>query len=137
MRADAWKEIARELNSIAQLSRDSANSEKIARRVERVRRLIRPEGEREPRAIQTGTRRFKLWLCSPFCFWCGCVTRIEGVYESDAATLDHLRHKGERAKSGTFPDAVLACRRCNNKRGQPKAASTNECPVIERTARLT
>lgn len=69
MNADTWTEIARELNSITQLSRDSANAEKIARRVERVRQLVR--GEREPKAIQTDTRRFKLWLRSPFCFGAG------------------------------------------------------------------
>jgi len=65
------------------------------------------------------------------------VTRIKGVYESDAATLDHLQRKGERARASMFSDAVLACRRCNNKRGQLKAVAGDACPVIERTARST
>jgi 5-methylcytosine-specific restriction endonuclease McrA len=81
--------------------------------------------------IQTGTRRFKLWRLSPLCTWCGRVTRIEGVHEDDAATLDHLRRKGQRGRAGSvFPDSVLACRRCNHARGQPPGKASDVCPVI-------
>jgi hypothetical protein len=50
--------------------------------------------------VQTGTRRFKLWRRSPLCTWCGRETRIEGVHEDDAATLDHLRRKGAARACG-------------------------------------
>ncbi len=81
--------------------------------------------------VQTGTRRFKLWRRSPLCLWCGRETRIEGVHEDDAATLDHLRRKGQRGRPGSrFPDSVLACRRCNHARGQPPGKASETCPVI-------
>ena len=89
-----------------------------------------PAPKDEPR-VQTGTRRYKLWQRSPLCLWCGCETKIEGVHQDDAATLDHLRRKGQRGKPGSiFSDSVLACRRCNHARGQPPGRASETCPVI-------
>jgi hypothetical protein len=88
-----------------------------------------------PPVIQTGTRRFKLWRACPLCIWCGRMTRIEGVHQEDAATLDHLRRRDERKRKSSIPDTVLACRECNNHRGQPKATTSDACPVVEQTRR--
>jgi hypothetical protein len=86
---------------------------------------------KEKPRVQTGIRRYKLWRRSPLCTWCGRETRIERVHEDDAATLDHLRRKGQRAGAGSvFPDSVLACRRCNHARGQPPGKASDPCPVI-------
>lgn len=89
-----------------------------------------PEGE-QPRPIEVDTdaRRFRLWRSDPRCLWCGRVTRIESVQDDNAATLDHIHPKGHR--QGKRLRTVLACRRCNSRRGQPKATPSNVCPVIE------
>jgi 5-methylcytosine-specific restriction endonuclease McrA len=69
-----------------------------------------------------------LWQRDRVCLWCGCETRINAVHSSDAATLDHLHRKDERA-GRYLPEAVLACRACNNRRGQPPAVRA-VCPFV-------
>ena len=83
----------------------------------------------QPPRIQKGTARYQLWERSPFCFWCGRLTRIEAVHEDDSATLDHLQRRGERDGRAILPPFVLACRACNRDRGQPRARRA-ACPVI-------
>jgi hypothetical protein len=90
-----------------------------------------PVWSKTPPRVQTGTRRYRLWRRSPLCLWCGRLTRIEAVHEDDAATLDHLYRRGERGSAGHLPPSLLACRRCNSDRGEPKARSPPGCPVVE------
>lgn len=119
---------------------DAERADRIAAHLRAAQNLVRGRDvqpvERfkpQPPVIQTGTRRFKLWNIDPRCMWCGCVTRIEGVHQDDAATLDHLRRRGERGRPSSLPDTVLACRLCNNTRGQPRASTNTGCPVVEQT----
>jgi hypothetical protein len=81
---------------------------------------------------QTGTLRYRLWQRDPRCLWCGIETRIEGRHEPDAATLDHLHRKSQRA-GRTLPLVVLACRRCNNDRGEPPSVRAT-CPLARLAA---
>lgn len=108
-----WNEVARELNSITQLSRDSANSEKIARHVEHVRLLVR--GENVTRVTNPK------------------LTRFDAHDEPDAATLEHIYHRNHPKRRSTkrhLPGCVLACRKCNAERGAPEARVFEACPVI-------
>jgi hypothetical protein len=127
-----WNEVARELNSITQLSRDSANSEKITRHVERVRQLVKGENA-DQSANPKPTRRRVLWRRDPRCFWCGTVTRFDAYHESDAATLEHIyhrRHPKRRSTKRHLPSYVLACRKCNSERGAPEAREFEVCPAV-------
>lgn len=132
MNPEIWKQVARELNSITQLSRDSANAEKIAGRVERVRALVQgkdPEPKPEKR-----TRRRALWERDPRCFWCGRETNIKTANAPDSATVEHLYARGQPKREEStrrhLPATVLACRRCNTARGAPSVAAPETCPVL-------
>ena len=57
------------------------------------------------------------------------LTRIDAVHEDDGATLDHLQRRGERDGRAALPPFVLACRRCNGERGEPKPRRA-ACPVL-------
>jgi 5-methylcytosine-specific restriction endonuclease McrA len=57
------------------------------------------------------------------------MTLINGRHEPDAATLDHLHRRSQR-EGRALPVAVLACRECNNHRGEPPAVNTT-CPVLK------
>lgn len=113
---------------------DPETADQIAGYLRAAQLLLRGREPEAPPAVQTGTRRFKLWQRDPRCLWCGRVTRIEGVHEQDAATLDHLRRKSQRARPSSLPGTVLACKECNHARGQPKARSPDACPVVRRAA---
>lgn len=89
-------------------------------------------GTLAPLAVDSDSRRFRLWRRDPRCLWCGRVTRIEGTNEETAATLDHIHPRGHR--EGKRLRTVLACRRCNSARGQPKAKALT-CPLVERLGR--
>lgn len=135
MNAEVWKQIARELNSITQitqLSRDSANAEKIASRVERVRALIK--GKSPPPKPGKPNRRRQLWNRDPRCFWCGRVTDIRTTNAPDSATVEHLYARGqpkrEEATRRHLPATLLACRRCNTVRGAPSVAAPDLCPLL-------
>jgi hypothetical protein len=133
--------LAHAINAARQLAQaergrglDAGRADRIAAHLRAAQNLVRGRADvrikpEPPRILQTGTRRFRLWRRSPLCLWCGRETRIEGVHEADAATLDHLRRKGERAGPSSLPDTVLACRECNHTRGQPKARTSGACPV--------
>jgi 5-methylcytosine-specific restriction endonuclease McrA len=56
------------------------------------------------------------------------MTFINGRHEPDAATLDHLHRRSQRA-GRSLPSVVLACRQCNNARGEPPAVNV-KCPVL-------
>jgi hypothetical protein len=134
MKPEVWNEVARELNSITQLSRDSANAERIARRVERVRLLVRENScALAHKSKPKPTRRRVLWRRDPRCFWCGRVTRFDAYHEPDAATVEHIYHRAHPKRRSTrrhLPATVLACRKCNSERGAPEARAFDECPVI-------
>jgi 5-methylcytosine-specific restriction endonuclease McrA len=133
------------INSARQLAQhargvelDAERADRIAAHLRAAQNLVRGRDvqpverfkpEQSP-VIQTGTRRFKLWQRSPLCLWCGCVTRIEGVHQDDAATLDHLYPRGRR-DGHALPSTVLACRRCNASRGRPPEPKGETCPAIE------
>ena len=51
-----WNLVARDLNTVAQLSADSKNAEKIARRCERIKRVLRGKPS-EPQRRKRGRRR--------------------------------------------------------------------------------
>jgi len=120
----------------------SERADEIAGHLRAAQRLVRGKGDSlptmgneskdAPTKPQTGTRRYQLWQRSPLCLWCGRVTRIEGRHEDDSATLDHLHRRSQRA-GRSLPAVVLACRRCNNHRGEPPAVNT-VCPVVKRAA---
>jgi 5-methylcytosine-specific restriction endonuclease McrA len=137
VKPDHWSQVARELNSITQLSRDSANSEKITRHVERVRQLVK--GEAGQKSNPKPTRRRLLWRKDPCCFWRGRVTRFDAYREEDAATVEHIysrRHPKRGSVKKHLPSHVLACRRCNSSRGAPEAREFDECPLTEAERRL-
>lgn len=106
---------------------DPELADKIGGRLKEAARLLQGK-----EAVQTGTLRYRLWARDPRCLWCGVETRIDGVHEDDAATLDHLHRRGQRA-TRYLPTVVLACRRCNNDRGQPPTVNTT-CPIVKRAA---
>jgi hypothetical protein len=54
--ARVWNAVARDLNTITQLSADSANAEKIAHRCRRVKRILQGKTP-EPRSRAKGRRR--------------------------------------------------------------------------------
>jgi hypothetical protein len=69
-------------------------------------------------------RRLRLWCQDPHCHWCGVETLIPPVGYSpkrdNDATLDHLFERlidGKRDTSFSGQRTVLACRKCNNRRG--------------------
>jgi hypothetical protein len=132
MNAETWRQVARELNSIQQLARDSANAEKIASRVERVRALV--QGKVPPPKPGKLNRRRQLWNRDPRCFWCGRETDIRTANAPDSATVEHIYHRGHpKRRQSTrrhLPDTVLACRRCNNERGAPAVEAREVCPVL-------
>lgn len=132
MKPGAWPEVARALNSITQLARDSANADKIGRHVERVRALVRGK-DPEPKPGKK-TRRRLLWEKDPRCFWCGRETDIRTANASDSATVEHLYARGqpkrEEATRRHLPDTVLACRWCNSTRGAPSVAAPDVCPLL-------
>lgn len=101
-------------------------ADEIARRLREAAGLLKGK---QVAPTQTGTLRFRLWARDPRCFWCGVETRIDGVHEPEAATLDHLHRKGQRA-GRSLPPVVLACRRCNNDRGEPPRVNT-ACPAVK------
>jgi hypothetical protein len=114
---------------------DPVRADTIAAFLRAALQLTRPAKTRdpaEPLAVDTDSRRFRLWSREPRCMWCGRVTRIEGVSEDTAATLDHLHPKGHR--EGKRLRTVLACRRCNSARGQPEPRALT-CPLVESLAR--
>jgi 5-methylcytosine-specific restriction endonuclease McrA len=118
---------------------DAVRADTIAAFLRAAQQLARaaqkaPQGEAPPSlAVDTEGRRFGLWQRDPRCMWCGRVTRIESQQDDNAATLDHLHPRGHRA--GKRIRSVLACRRCNGARGQPKAITNDVCPVVEQTRR--
>jgi hypothetical protein len=132
MNVEVWKQVARELNSIPQLSRDSANAEKIVGRVERVRALV--QGKAPPPKPGKPNRRRQLWNRDPQCFRCGCETDIRTANAPDSATVEHIYHRGHpKRRESTrrhLPDTVLACRRCNNERGAPAVEARETCPGL-------
>lgn len=132
MNPEVWKQVARELNSVTQLSRDSANAEKIACRVERVRALV--QGKVPPPKPGKRNRRRQLWNRDPRCFWCGRVTDIRTANAPDSATVEHLYARGQPKRTEStlryLPDTVLACRRCNSARGAPSVAAPEVCPLL-------
>jgi 5-methylcytosine-specific restriction endonuclease McrA len=132
MTPDLWREVARELNSIKQLARGHPNDARIIRHVKRLRLLVRDGKAAQAPKLQTGTLRFQLWQRDPRCLWCGRETRIDGVHEPDAATLDHLHRKSQRTRRA-LPVVVLACRECNNDRGEPPAVNV-VCPIVKQAA---
>jgi hypothetical protein len=130
--SEVWKQVARELNSITQLSRDSVNAEKIAGRVERVRALVK--GKVPPPKPGKPNRRRQLWNRDPRCFWCGRETNIKTANAPDSATVEHLYARGQPKRTEQtrrhLPDTVLACRRCNSTRGAPSVAAPEICPLL-------
>lgn len=104
----------------------------IAGRLKEAARLLQGKGVSPVGEItkpQTGTLRFRLWQRDPRCLWCGIETDINGRHEPDTATLDHLHRRSQRA-GRHLPPVVLACRQCNNDRGQPPAVNTT-CPMVK------
>jgi 5-methylcytosine-specific restriction endonuclease McrA len=132
MNPDTWRQVARELNSITQLARDSANAERIAARISRVRSLIQGK-DPEPKPGKK-TRRRALWERDPRCFWCGRETDIRTSNAPDSATVEHLYARGRPKRTEQtrrhLPNTVLACRRCNSSRGAPSVAAPEVCPLL-------
>jgi 5-methylcytosine-specific restriction endonuclease McrA len=107
-------------------------ADEIAGRLREAARLLQGKVV-EPRAPQTGTLRYRLWQRDPRCLWCGRMTNITGTHEPDAATLDHLHRRGQRT-GRALPPVVLACRECNNHRGEPPAVNP-ACTVVQELKR--
>jgi 5-methylcytosine-specific restriction endonuclease McrA len=111
---------------------DTTVADEIAGRLREAARLLQGKEvspnkwKPPPKLPQTGTLRYRLWQRDPRCLWCGRVTLITGTHEPDAATLDHLHRKKQRT-GRVLPVAVLACRECNNHRGEPPAVKA-ACP---------
>lgn len=130
MSPEIWALVARELNSITQLSRDSAHAAKIARHAERLRQLMR-----EATNARADSRRAALWWRDPACLWCGRVTRLDHANGAPlAATLDHLKsgpgRDRQRDMRRHLPATVLACYECNHRRGQPPPPVNPMCPLL-------
>ena len=131
-------QIANHINAARQLTQgargvtlDAVRADTIAAFLRAAQALARSAEKRDPLAPLAGdmdSRRFRLWRRDPRCLWCGRVTRIESVNDDNAATLDHIHPKGHR--EGKRLRTVLACRRCNSRRGQPPAKPLT-CPLVE------
>ena len=75
--------------------------------------------------------RNKLFEENPFCHWCGkAVIKLEGEWgrniQPNLATLDHLYsrlHPLRTAPRPNDPAFVLACYKCNHKRGEEECRS--------------
>jgi hypothetical protein len=116
MSPEVWELVARELNTIGQLSRNwlpPEQAEKIARHLALVRRLVRGKGDAPPvkRATPKPSRRRSLWRRDPRCFWCGRETDITMHDADDSATIEHVYPRGHLKRRSTrrhLPDVVLA-----------------------------
>lgn len=101
----------------------------------RLKECARLLGQGEPgRATKSKpNRRRVLWQRDPRCFWCGRVTDIRTEWLDSSATVEHLysrKHPKRSSKYKHLPSVVLACRKCNSRRGAPGARVFDECPVI-------
>lgn len=75
---------------------------------------------------KTREQKIRLFKRHPYCYWCGrklVLTNIKnGILPKNAATIDHLysRLSPKRSLPNTNNEIrhVLACRRCNHKRGK-------------------
>ena len=75
-----------------------------------------PESRYTARSAITKPRLIKQWDDDPHCCYCGVRTTLtRGLYRT-SATIDHILPKS-KGGSNHPQNLVLACARCNNRRG--------------------
>src|SRR5688500_8177221 len=92
---------------------------------------------RSSKAQRRVKRRKRLWRKDSRCHWCGVETllwqHMPGQTQPDnLATLDHLYAGNDPRRSGkvAIRQTVLACRRCNGRRGCMLLETWKEMPVV-------
>lgn len=114
IRPQSWEEYC----TMVQNAPDWPTTQRLMERYGRKRRYR----ERYPRS-QPPIRQ-RLFITSPYCFWCGVLTVLAGsnYNEPDLATVDHLyskfhpERKAKHSSRGGNVLHVLACRACNQER---------------------
>lgn len=83
-------------------------------------------------------RRRNLMAADPHCHWCGIEVREypqDNDYHDDRATIDHLNDLSAGRPRPPEGETVLACNKCNSRRGRESMEAARELLPCQECAR--